>query len=188
MAKKLADHCKEKGCWFVAVTHDYDSIQKLKTTLKEFPFWGWVEHQPDKATEDSDRHFHLHGILRTAGSRSIKQVSDTLGLPPNYIQVCRNKRSMMRYFRHLDDPDKIQYPEEAVHASSLAQFKIAWQDNADDDVRRLFSDLAKLKLGMVSPKDFIDLHYIELQKMPFYQKIKTYEFLDSIYLSVHRTT
>lgn len=180
MAKKLSDHEKEKGCWFIAVSHDFETRTKMKTTCKEFPFWGWVDHQPDKETEESDKHFHTHIIIRTAGSRSIKQVSGILGCPSNYIQVCRNKRSQMRYFRHLDNPEKVQYGEEAIHASSLSTFKIAWQDNSDDDVRRLYSDLSKLRSGRIRPSDFVDLHYIEFQKMPFYQKLRSFGLITEL--------
>lgn len=180
MPRKYSDHEKEKGCWFIAVSHNTECREKMKTTCKEFPFWGWVDHQPDKETEESDKHFHTHFIIRTAGSRSVKQVADTFGCPANFIQVCRNKRSQMRYFRHLDNPEKVQYGEEDIHASSLSNFKIAWQDNSDDDVRRLYSDLSKLRSGRIRPADFVDLHYIEFQKMPFYQKLRAFGLITEL--------
>lgn len=180
MARKQSDHEKEKGCWFTAVSHDEECRARLKQNCKEFPFWGWIDHVPDKETEESDKHFHTHLIIRTAGSRSIKQVSDVLNIPSNYCQVVRQKRSLMRYFRHLDNPEKHQYSEQDVHASSLATFKIAWEDNSDDDVRRTFYDMQRLQRGQINSSEFVDLHYLELQKMPFYQKIKTYELITKL--------
>lgn len=174
MARKLSDHEKDKGCWFIAVSHDLATRTLMKENCKEFPFWGWVDHKPDKEDDESDKHFHTHVIIRTAGSRSIKQVSATLGVPSNFVQVCRNKRSQMRYFRHLDNPEKIQYSADDIHASSLSNFQIAWTDNSDDDVRRLYADLVKLRQGRIRPADFVDLHYIEFQKMPFYQKMRAF--------------
>lgn len=180
MAKKLDEHLKEKGCWFVTVSHDADEREKIKQNIKEFAFWGWIDHVPDQETEEADKHFHTHYILKANGSRSVRQVADVLGIPGNFVQVCRNKRSYMRYFRHLDDPEKVQYKENDVHSSSLSTFKIAWTDNQDDDVRRLFADLEKLQKGRIEPSDFLDLHYVEFQKMPFYQKIKTYELMQKL--------
>lgn len=195
MPRKYSDHEKEKGCWFIAVSHDFECINKMKVTCQEYPFWGWVDHSPDKDTDEHDKHFHTHFIIRTAGSRSIKQVSDTLGCPANFIQVCRNKRSQMRYFRHLDNPEKIQYDEDAIHTCRISTFRIAWEDNNDDDVKRTFYDLNRLKMHVITPDQFLDLHYMELQKMPFYQKIKTYELIEKLFAtgaeqvkSVRRTT
>lgn len=180
MAKKLDAHLKETGCWFVAVSHDEGSRNLLKTNCEDFPFWAWVDHIPDKETEESDKHFHTHLIFRTPGTRRIKDVAEQLQIPGNFVQKCRNKRSMMRYFRHLDNPEKVQYSESDVHSNQPSTLKIAWTDNSDDDVKRLFSDLRKLRVGSITLDQFVDLHYMEIQKMPFYQKIKTYEYIEKI--------
>lgn len=180
MAKKLSDHEKEKGCWFCAVSHDEECREKLKMNCVEFPFWGWIDHVPDKESEASDKHFHTHLIIRTAGSRSIKQVANILDIPVNYIQVVRQKRNMMRYFIHLDNPEKVQYKKEDIHTNKISTFDCAFVDNSDDDIRRLYSDLRNLETGRISCDQFLDLHYLEFQKMPFYQKIKTFEVIEKI--------
>lgn len=186
MAKTLDDHLKERGCWFVAVSHEESSRDFLKSNCEDFPFWGWIDHVPDKEVDDSDCHFHTHLIFRTAGTRRIKDVADKLQIPPNFVQKCRNIRSMLRYFIHLDNPDKVQYSESDVHSNKISEFKVAWTDNSDNDVRRLFNDVKRLRSGEISLDNFVDLHYVEFQKMPFYQKIKTYEYIEKI--SACRTT
>lgn len=195
MPRKYSDHEKEKGCWFICVCSKVELRDKIKQNCKEFPFWGWVDHQPDVGDEEEDKHFHTHYIIRTAGTRSIKQVADILGQSGNFIQVCRNKRSQMRYFRHLDDPNKVQYDESAIHSNRMSTFRVAWEDNQDDDVRRTFYDLNRLRMHTITPDQFLDLHFLELQKMPFYQKIKTYELIEKLFTtgseqlkSVRRTT
>lgn len=180
MAKKLNDHLKEHGCYFTSVTHKQDLRDKLKKTVMEFPFYGYIDHQPDQETEEADKHFHTHFIFRTAGSRTINQVSRTLGIDGQFIQVVHNKRSLMRYFLHLDNPEKVQYKPEDVHTNSLSSFQIAWTDNQDDDVRRLYSDLSKLRSGKIRPADFVDLHYLEFQKMPFYQKLRAFGLISEL--------
>ena len=181
MPRKYSDHEKEKGVWFTAVSHDEECRARLKENCKEFPFWGWVDHVPDKETEESDKHFHTHLIIRTAGSRSIKQVADVLSCPANFIQTVHQKRSLMRYFIHLDNPEKHQYSESDIHSSKISEFKLAFEDNNDDDVRRTFHDLYRLRKSLITPSQFVDLHYMELQKMPFYQKIKTYELIEKLF-------
>lgn len=177
MPRKFSQHEKEKGCWFTAVSNVEESREKMKKNCKEYNFWAWVDHVPDKETEESDKHFHTHLIIRANGSRSIKQIADCLDIPANFIQVVHNPRSMQRYLRHLDNPDKIQYKAEDVHSNKPSSLLIAWTDNQDNDCRRLYSDLRKLQKGLINSSEFLDLHYLEFQKMPFYQKIKTYEVI-----------
>lgn len=180
MPRKQSDHEKTKGVWFTAVSHDEECRTSLKQHCKEFPFWGYIDHVPDKETEEDDKHFHTHLIIRTTGSRSIKQVCDILNIPSNYCQVVHQKRNLMRYFIHLDNPEKVQYKESDIHTNKIANFKLAFEDNSDDDVRRTFYDMNRLRSGEITINQFVDLHYMELQKMPFYQKIKTYELINKL--------
>lgn len=190
MVTKRTEHEKIKGCWFTAVSHDLECREKLKKNCEDYKFWAWVDHKPDKETEEADKHFHTHLIVRSAGTRSIYDIAKQLEIPSNFVQYVRNRRSLLRYFRHLDNPEKIQYNAEDVQSNKPSELQIAWTDNSDDDVRRLFSDLSKLRLGYITPSQFVDLHFIELQKMPFYQKIKTYSIIQDSYNAevAHRTT
>lgn len=191
MPAKRSEHEKQKGCWFTAVSHDEECRAKLKKNCEDYKMWGWIDHQPDKETDEEDKHFHTHLIIRSQGTRSIYDIAKQLDIPSNFVQTVRNRRSLMRYFRHLDNPEKIQYSESDVHTNSLSSFKIAWTDNSDDDVRRLFSDLDKLSQGRINRSEFVDLHYMEIQKMPFYQKVRTYSIITEFAYNpqgAHRTT
>lgn len=174
MPAKMTDHEKEKGVWFTAVSHDAECREIIKKNCQEFKTWYWIDHQPDKETEESDKHFHTHVVVLTSGTRSIKQVAETLGIPSNFVQKVSRRRSMLRYLIHLDNPDKIQYKLEDVRTNKPSSLSIEYTDNQDDDVRRLFADLDRLQRGLITRSQFVDLHYIEIQKMPFYQKIRTY--------------
>ena len=186
MSGKKSDHEKEKGVWFTAVSHDLDCREKLKKNCEDYKFWAWVDHSPDKETDEEDKHFHTHLVFRPAGTRSISDVANHLDIPPNFVQKVRNVRSLLRYLRHLDNPEKVQYDEEAVHTNNKTTLQTAWTDNTDYDVRRLFIDMDRLNRGLLTRDEFIGLHYLEFQKMPFYQKIKTYEVMRKI--CAHLTT
>lgn len=174
MPATKTDHEKQKGVWFTAVSHDAECRDLIKKNCQEFKAWYWIDHQPDKETEDSDKHFHTHVVVMTAGTRSVWQVAQTLGIPSNYVQKVLQRRSMLRYLIHLDNPDKIQYKPEDVHTNRRSSLSIEFTDNQDDDVRRLFCDLDRLSTGLINRNQFVDLHYVEIQKMPFYQKVRVY--------------
>ena len=70
MSRKLTDREKEKGVWFTIVTHDEQCRKTIKEVAHEFPFYAYIDHQPDKETEESDKHFHTHVVICCNGSRS----------------------------------------------------------------------------------------------------------------------
>lgn len=179
MASKIDKHLNQYGSWFTAVSHELETRNKIKETCKEFPFWAWIDHSPDQGDDDEEVHFHTHVLVRTIGTRTIKQVADKLDIPPNFVQVVLRPRSMKRYLLHLDNSEKKQYNLDDIHTSNISQFQTASQDNQDPDVRRLYSDLKKLRLGQISCDDFVDLHYLEIQKLNFYQKIRVFDVIQA---------
>lgn len=106
MPRKYNQHEKEKGVWFTIVTHDEKCRATIKEVAKEFPFYAYIDHKPDKVTDDSDNHFHTHLVFCCNGSRSIGQLADKFLIPSNYIQKVRTTRSMLRYLVHADNPEK----------------------------------------------------------------------------------
>lgn len=177
MAKKLTDHDKEKGCYFSIVSHDEEQRVILKERVKEFPFWGWIDHEPD----DEEGTNHTHFIVYTGATRTVKQLSDSIEMPSNFVNKVRYKRAYGRYFMHLDNPEKRQYSINDIHSNKKSQFEIWKQDILDSDVCSLFKELSDLKLGKISCDEFIKTHYYEFQSMPFYQRLRLVELLSTMY-------
>ena len=54
---------------------------------------------------------HYHVLLCFEGNKSYKQILEITNLVNGTIpQIVKNCRAMIRYFCHLDNPDKAQYP------------------------------------------------------------------------------
>lgn len=179
MAKAKEEYEKRTGTWFTTVSHDTQTRETLKINCQEFPFWAWIDHRPDKGDDEEEVHYHTHVLVRTIGTRTIRQVADRLDIPSNFVQLVRQPRSLKRYFRHLDNPEKVQYSEDDVHTSNPSEFKIASIDNKDCDIRRLYNDLILLRRGELSMNDFLELHYVEVQKLNFYQKVRLFDILQA---------
>lgn len=185
MSKKtLKDHEAEISCWFCGVTRDPNCMDTVKRNIKEFSRYAYIIHEPDNPKNDktdeeidADSGLHLHFILYTRVSKSVRQVAEMLDLPSNYIQVVRVKRNLIRYFMHLDNPEKKQYKDTDIVTNRRSLVTSAIEDNDDDDIRRLFSNLRRLRCGEISVDDFVDAHYLALQKMPCYQQIRLYSLL-----------
>lgn len=78
----------------------------------------WCEspvHDSDLNGDGSEKKKHIHFLLTFEGMKSFDQIveiTDRLHCP--IPQVCRNIRSLVRYFIHLDNPDKAQYKVEDI--------------------------------------------------------------------------
>lgn len=159
---------------FTTCSHVPEIQEHLKQAIKTFPRWAYIDHLPD--SDDGSPHTHFY--LETSGSYKLKTIANRLGIDNNYVQFVDNPRTIKRYFLHLDNPEKKQYLLSDIITNIPAQFKCATIDNSDDDVMRLFADLDKLRRGSISRDEFVSLHFPEIQKMPFINKIKTYEIIN----------
>lgn len=173
MSKKLSDHEKEKGSFFCSVTHDLDLAQEMINVLPDFTSWAYIRHEAD--TEEGTPHYHF--LVRNNGTRSVKQIADKLGIPSQYVQVCRKVVAFRRYMMHLDQDEKIKYTIDDIHANQISAFKIAIEGNNEVDVYDLFKSFRSLSSGAKTADEFIQENYIEMARMPFSQKIKTFEII-----------
>lgn len=73
----------------------------------------WAEsplHDKDINADGTPKKPHKHILLSFPGKKSyeqIKAITDKLNCP--VPQKCHNQKSLVRYFCHLDNPDKAQY-------------------------------------------------------------------------------
>lgn len=173
MSGRMSQHEKEKGTFFCSVTHDLDLAQEMIKVLPDFTQWAYIYHEPD--TEEGTPHYHF--LVRNNGTRSVKQIADKLGISPQYVQVCRKVVAFRRYMLHLDSDDKKKYDLSDVRTNSLASFKAAIVGNQERDVYDLFRSFRSLASGLKSADEFIQENYVEMSKMAFSQKIKTFEII-----------
>lgn len=73
----------------------------------------WIEspwHDKDINADGEQKKKHKHILLLFGGVKSyeqVKEITDRLSCP--IPQRCHNAKSMVRYFAHLDNPEKHQY-------------------------------------------------------------------------------
>lgn len=173
---KFDKYLAQTGSWFCAVTHDLSLAENIKITILDFPDWSWIYHDPD--TEESTPHVHF--MFRTNGTRSIKNISDKIGLEGNYIQIVKSEIGYRRYIMHLDDKEKHQYDVYDVHTNNHSLFRLAKDGNkGNSDIFKLYRDYCSLCSGIITPNDFIKEHYDSMEKLNFSQKIKTFQIINS---------
>lgn len=80
----------------------------------------WVEsplHDKDKTKEGELKKPHVHVLLLFNGKKSYANVLEiTEELGATIPKVCMSAKTMVRYFAHMDTPEKYQYPVEEIKA------------------------------------------------------------------------
>ena len=162
-----------KGVWFVGTTKCPADIENIKKNIREFFYYAYITHKPD----DDDDRLHIHYVVQCNGSRSIGSVAQTLDVDGQYIQVCRQPRGANRYLIHLDNPEKEQYFENDVITSNRDFYHSFLSDNNAISAVDFFEDLKCLRENLISQKDFVKKYEFHINKLPFYQRIKTLEVI-----------
>lgn len=180
---KLEKHLNETYNCFCFVTHDLELADSIKKIILDFPFWAWIEHEPD----DEDGTKHIHFLIKTNGTRKIKHIQDKINLPGNFIQTCKSFVGYQRYFMHLDNPEKHQYKLTDVHTNDHSSFRAAISP-LKPDLMEVYNDFNALRSGKMKPQDFVIKNSIQIDKMPFYQKIKTFDIINKNYNSLYAGT
>lgn len=75
-------------------------------------------HDKDKNADGTDKKPHYHVLLCFDGKKSFEQVKEiSQGVFHGTIpQDCKNVRGQVRYFIHMDNPEKFQYPMSGIRA------------------------------------------------------------------------
>ncbi|EDW5948283.1 replication protein [Salmonella enterica subsp. enterica serovar Enteritidis] len=87
----------------------------------------WVEsplHDKDVNADGEVKKPHWHVLMMYNSKKSfnqIKRLTDELNAP--IPQPCRNTKGMVRYFVHLDNPEKYQYRKEDIRVYGGADIK-----------------------------------------------------------------
>lgn len=162
--------------WFCTVSNVPEQMELLKQNCKNFKRWFYIEHLPD--FEEGKP--HLHVMVMYGGSCYIKTCANLLGVPENFVQFCSSHRAYAQYMIHLHNDEKIKYSADDVKTNYPGLYKSMLIDCVNDDVHSLFDDIRQYRLGKLSLNEFVERHYTEFQSMPFYQKIKIYEYLEKV--------
>ena len=88
-----------------------DVLNILKSTFPEF---AYILHDKDVDENGELKKPHIHWVGRLKAARYLAALADDLGIAENMIERCRSFDAFIRYLIHADDPEKFQYPLDAI--------------------------------------------------------------------------
>lgn len=160
---------------------------------------GWLADNPDIAWAMSPKHEndvnpdgekkkpHWHLLVSFSGPTTwnvAQAISEELGLP--IPQICRNTRGMVRYFLHLDNPEKAQYDRTLITSGGGFDYEsfLALSPSEKELEERTFirSLLARIQeLGITDFGDVVDLVMCEYEEHYKYLRSSSYLLKQYVY-------
>lgn len=140
--------------------------------VSSYNWYAYIYHDKD----ETDKHLHI--LLYDEGGTSLKAHCSRFSsvIPSNFVAKVWNPRAMARYLIHKDNPDKHQYEVTDVTTNSKDKFYSFLKDSNSDCIQE-FEDLRSVRLGVITPQQFLEKYRGEFASLPFYQKMNLYSKL-----------
>lgn len=97
---------------------------------------------------------HTHIYIEYDTPRKITTVARLLAVEPNFIEVVRNKKGVLRYLTHKDQETKAKYDDEQVYTNAEIDYTTAVMGAtmSDKDIAKYITQGRGMELlGVVSP-------------------------------------
>lgn len=162
-----------------SVYSDYaEQVKKLiQIGIDSFDWYAYIYHKAELNSEDprdSHDHFHILYFSRSPlGPESILKRFRGV-VPENLVEFTMSGPGFARYLTHQNRPEKIQYCHEDVVSSDLDRYYQLVRNSRPDSLD-LWTDYKKLRVGALTPEEFIEKYRAEMSSMPMYQRFSMYQ-------------
>lgn len=112
-----------------------------------------ITHNKDTDENGEVLEAHTHFLVEYETPRKLQTVANLFGVEPNFIEVVKSKKAMVRYLTHIDDPDKYHYEPELVITNSPVAYSdlVLGQNLSDRDIAQYIMEGRGVDLfGVVS--------------------------------------
>lgn len=144
-----------------ALTRDNERVQKI---VEKYPKYAYILHDKDKGEN------HYHYYIEFPNPRSIDSVARELDIPTNMIEQVYNKKAILEYLTHQNDPQKHAYFIEDIITNM--NFK---QELQPVDLVAEMEDFEKMRAGIITWQEFVMSHNIDCMKLSFMSRVKLYD-------------
>lgn len=119
MSEKKSSEKETRTRTWTLVVYPESAPENWRDVLDELHI-EWIEsplHDKDLNATGEEKKPHWHVLLMFGGVKSyeqVKEITDSINAP--IPQRCHNARAMVRYFAHMDNPEKAQYSVSDIKA------------------------------------------------------------------------
>ncbi len=133
-----------------SLTDNNYSVIKIINDNFNYDKWAYILHDKDNSAERK----HYHYYLEFENPRSFSSLANTLEIPVTLLQKVYNKKAMLDYLTHENDPNKHHYDPSEIKSN----FDVVDERNKPDgpDIDLEFSDYCKMREGKMSFDEWFD--------------------------------
>lgn len=155
-----------------------EQVQKLiQIGNDSFDWYAYIYHKAEPNSpdpRDSHDHFHILYFSRSPlGTESILRRFRGV-VPDNFVEFTISGPGFARYLTHQNRPEKIQYSHEDVVSNDLDRYYQLVRNSRPDSLD-LWTDYKRLRVGDLTPEQFIEKYRAEMSTMPMYQRFSMYQ-------------
>lgn len=140
-------------------------IAELINRVKQCPKFAYIKH--DKDIEADGVHYHFY--IEFPNPRSFGAVANDLGIPVTSLQKVLNKRGILEYLTHKNEPNKFHYSDDEIVTNMDFQTEVEpdklvpWE---------LYCDYKDLREGRLTAKQFYLKYSIYIVRHSFANQLK----------------
>lgn len=133
-----------------AIVDNNHVLQKKIKEIYSHDKYAYILHDKDKSAERK----HCHYYLEFNSPRSFKSIANDLEIPVTMLEKVYNKKAMLDYLTHENDPNKHHYDISEI----TANFDIEQEKKSDGGFpfKDFYFDYKKVRSGLMDDVDFID--------------------------------
>jgi hypothetical protein len=158
-----------------SVNRDID--KKIELVQKLVPKWAYIVHDKDINTTTGEYiKPHIHFYIEFLNPRYLSAVAKELELPEHMLENVINKKGILEYLTHKNQPDKFQYNTKNV--KSNFEFE---KETQPVDVINEYYDYMKVRKGLMTSFEFLDNYKVYCATLSFYNRLRVYDMITSRY-------
>lgn len=145
------------------------NINSIIKNVMACPKWAYIKHDKD-ITSDG---VHYHFYVEFPNPRSFCSVANDLGVPVVSLQKVLNKRGILEYLTHKNEPNKHHYDDDEVCTNMCVKEEIQATDRIDP--WELYCDYKDLREGRLTAREFYDRYSIYIVRHSFSNQLRVAE-------------
>lgn len=143
-------------------------IVSLIEKVKQMPKWAYIKHDQD-ITEDG---IHYHFYIEFPNPRSFVAVANDLEIPVTSLQKVLNKRGILEYLTHENQPEKHHYNRDEIVTNMDFETEVLSQDI---DPLTLYLDYKAMRCGEMSDTEFYKKYSMHISRHSISQQLQVAE-------------
>ena len=149
---------KRRNYTFSLNVDDTPNLKLIIKVVEKMPKYAYILHDKDKDDYGHKKKDHYHFYIEFPNPRYLNSIAKDLEIDSNYIEKVYDKKGILNYLTHRNQPEKYQYDIKEVKTN----FDIEEEGKDDLDVIEHYRDMRAVRLGLMTPEEYLEKYRMYL--------------------------